>query len=153
LVEAAPLIEALNRYPELYQRAMTRRWCWRLGIEPRGLEEDTAMIGACEKAIVASGTGLDAFFFAHRGGRGSFAASAEGAALQAALAPYVATDSSHPYWSDDAPQSMLIDEVEAIWEPIATRDDWTALEAKVAAVRRMGEALGERPEPQGHGRA
>jgi K+/H+ antiporter YhaU regulatory subunit KhtT len=34
---------------------------------------------------------------------------------------------------------MLIDEVEAIWEPIAEKDDWTALHAKVAAVRRMGK--------------
>ncbi|MFM6829402.1 MAG: protein adenylyltransferase SelO [Novosphingobium sp.] len=153
LVEAAPLIEALNRYPELYGQAMTRRWCWRLGVEPRGLEEDTALIGACEKAMVASGMGLDAFFFAHRGGRGTFAATGEDAALQAALARYVATDNAHPYWSDGAPQSMLIDEVEAIWEPIAAHDDWTALEAKVAAVRRMGAAMGKRPEPQGHRRA
>lgn len=153
LVEAAPLIEALNRFPGLYSQAMTRRWCWRLGVEPRGLEEDTALIGACEKAMVASGMGVDTFFFAHRGGRGSFAATEENAALQAALAPYVATDSSHPNWSDNAPQSMLIDEVEAIWEPIAAHDDWTALEAKVAAVRRMGAAMGKRPEPQGHRRA
>lgn len=45
---------------------------------------------------------------------------------------------------------MLIDEVEAIWEPIAEKDDWTALHAKVAAVRRMGEALGAAPAPRGH---
>jgi hypothetical protein len=36
---------------------------------------------------------------------------------------------------------MLIDEVEAIWAQIAEKDDWSALHAKVAAVRRMGEAL------------
>jgi len=36
---------------------------------------------------------------------------------------------------------MLIDEVEAIWAAIAQRDDWSPLETKVAAIRRMGEAL------------
>ncbi len=36
---------------------------------------------------------------------------------------------------------MLIDEVEAIWASIAQSDDWAPLEAKVAAIRRMGEAL------------
>jgi hypothetical protein len=36
---------------------------------------------------------------------------------------------------------MLIDEVEAIWAAIAKDDDWSLLEAKVAAIRRMGEAL------------
>jgi hypothetical protein len=36
---------------------------------------------------------------------------------------------------------MHIDEVEAIWSAIADRDDWAPFEAKVAAVRRMGEAM------------
>ena len=35
---------------------------------------------------------------------------------------------------------MLIDEVEAIWAPIAEHDDWTRLHAKIAAIRRMGDA-------------
>ena len=150
LVDAAPLIEALNRYPGLYQQAMVRRWCWRLGVEPRGLDEDTALIGACEAAMATGSLGPDAFFFAHRGGRGTFADTAEGTALKAALKPYTATDSSHAYWADAAPQAMLIDEVEAIWQPIAQSDDWSALHAKVAAIRRMGEAMGQRPQPQGH---
>ena len=36
---------------------------------------------------------------------------------------------------------MPIDEVEAIWARIDEADDWSALHDKVAAVRRMGEAL------------
>jgi acyl-CoA reductase-like NAD-dependent aldehyde dehydrogenase len=32
-------------------------------------------------------------------------------------------------------------EVEEIWAAIASDDDWARLEAKVAAVRRMGEAM------------
>ena len=82
--------------------------------------------------------------FAHRSGR-----RAQGA-LADALAEYAAVEDDHSYWSDDAPQSMLIDEVEAIWSAIAERDDWQPLEAKVAAVRRMGDALGEPPVPAGH---
>jgi hypothetical protein len=35
---------------------------------------------------------------------------------------------------------MHIDEVEAIWSAIDKDDDWTPLHAKVAAIRRMGEA-------------
>ncbi|MCY1671138.1 YdiU family protein [Novosphingobium sp. SL115] len=150
LVDAAPLIEALNRFPDLYQQAMARRWCWRLGVQQRGLDEDTALIGACEKVMVAQGEGPDAFFFAHRAGRGGRGYTAAEAALVEALNPYSATDRDHPYWSDDTPQSMLIDEVEAIWQHIADRDDWSALNAKVAAIRRMGDAHGEPPEPLGH---
>jgi hypothetical protein len=38
---------------------------------------------------------------------------------------------------------LLIDEVEEIWAAIAERDDWSLFKAKVAAIRRMGEALTE----------
>jgi len=36
----------------------------------------------------------------------------------------------------------LIEEVEAIWAPIADADDWSAFEAKRAAIAEMGEAYG-----------
>lgn len=141
--EAPPLIEALDRYADLYQAAMARRWCWRLGVEPRGIEEDTALVGAGEHEMGQTGAGPDAFFFAHRGGRPGTGPLAD------ALAPYRAIASDHPYWNDPAPQSMLIDEVEAIWAPIAESDDWTLLESKVAALRRMGEAHGAPPPRAG----
>lgn len=145
LEEAPPLIAALNTFEDHYRAAMARRWCWRLGVVPRGIEEDTALIGLCEAAMAESGEGPDAFFFRHRGGRGD----AKGA-LGEALAAYEPVADPHPYWADPAPQSMLIDEVEAIWAPIAEHDDWSLLEAKIAALRRMGEAHGAPPPPAGH---
>ena len=39
---------------------------------------------------------------------------------------------------------MLIDEVEAIWAPIAEADDWSALAAKLDAIALMAEAYGAR---------
>jgi hypothetical protein len=36
---------------------------------------------------------------------------------------------------------MLIEEVEEIWAAIADGDDWSRFEAKIAAVRRMGDAM------------
>ena len=47
----------------------------------------------------------------------------------------------HEYWSDPEPCSMHIEEVEAIWSAIAEADDWAPLHGKLAAVRRMGDAL------------
>jgi hypothetical protein len=35
---------------------------------------------------------------------------------------------------------MHIEEVEAIWSAIDAADDWAPLYAKIAAIRRMGEA-------------
>ena len=145
LEEAPPLIAALNTFEDHYRAAMARRWCWRLGLVPQGIEADTALIGLCEAAMAESGEGPDAFFFRHRGGRGD----ATGA-LGEAMSAYEAVADTHPHWVDPAPQSMLIDEVEAIWAPIAENDDWSLLEGKIAALRRMGEAHGARPQPAGH---
>ena len=39
------------------------------------------------------------------------------------------------------PEEMLYDEVEALWQPIAERDDWSQFEAKIAAVREAGRAM------------
>ena len=49
---------------------------------------------------------------------------------------------SHQYWSDPAPCSMHIEEVEKIWSAIAESDDWEPIGLKVKAIRRMGEAMG-----------
>jgi uncharacterized protein YdiU (UPF0061 family) len=143
LVEAEPLVAAIERFPDLYHRALARRFCWRLGVASQG-HRDLALIGAAERTMREERIGPDAFFFTYRGGRGAEADLAE------ALAGYAAIANDHPYWSGETPQSMLIDEVEMIWTAIAERDDWQPLAAKIAAVRAMGEALGEPPKPVGH---
>ncbi len=144
LAEAEPLIAAFERFAPLYQARLIERFCWRLGVAPAGGEADGALVGAAERAMREAGIGPDAFFFRHRGGRG-----AEGA-LAEALAGRDEVPLDHNYWADGEPCSMLIDEVEAIWARIAEHDDWQPLYDKVAAVRRMGEALGSPPEPAGH---
>jgi len=144
LADAPPVIAAMERYGPLYMAAIGRRWCWRLGVESRGVEQDAALLAACETALRESGEAPDEFFFRHRGGRNAAGTLAE------ALAGYEPTDASHAHWTDERPQTMLIEEVEAIWSAIAERDDWQPLTDKVAALRRMGEAHGPAPTPAGH---
>ena len=144
LSEAEPLIAALGRFPELYRTNLARRFLWRLGVAPRGLEADLKVVVAAEKALRENSVGVDEFFFRHRGGRETQGDFAE------ALTGYEG-EADNEYWRGEAPQSMLIDEVEAIWAAIAERDDWAPLHAKLAALERMGQALGEPPKPVGHG--
>jgi hypothetical protein len=42
---------------------------------------------------------------------------------------------------------LQIEEVERIWAQIAEHDDWSALTAKVDAIRALGAALGPPPLP------
>ena len=144
LSEAEPLVAALERFPELYRANLARRFLWRLGVRSRRLESDLAMVVAAEKTMRESGIGVDAFFHRHRGGRDT-----EGD-LSAALSGYETDGEDDAFWAEPDPQAMLIDEVEAIWAAIAERDDWAPLQAKLAAVERLGRALGEPPAPAGH---
>lgn len=147
LADSEPLIAAINRFPQLYMEAITRRWCWRLGIEPQGTEQDTAMVAACEKFMRERALGPDTFFFAHRGARALDQLPSECAEV---LRTYTPTASDHSYWSGCEPQSMLIEEVEAIWAAIENDDDWTSLDKKVANLRIMQAAHGPAPRPLGH---
>lgn len=144
MCDAPPLVAALERFPALYHAAMARRFCWRLGVESRGVEADMKLIAAAEQTMREQAIGPDVFFFIHREGRGAQGSLAEALDGRAPL------PSGHEYWSDAAPQAMLIEEVEAIWAAIAENDDWGPLHANVARLRRMGEALGEPPVPAGH---
>lgn len=147
LVEAEPLIAQLERFSEIYGAAMTRRFCWRLGVKASG--DAAAMVEAAVRGMIASETPIDRFFHDWRGGdprEGSDYSDEAWTPFREAVAGFEATGSKdHPYWSDAAPCSMHIDEVEAIWSAIDKADDWEPLHAKVAAIRRMGDALGEAP--------
>ncbi|MCB5424029.1 YdiU family protein [Altererythrobacter sp. CC-YST694] len=142
--EAPPLVAALERFPALYHGAMARRFCWRLGVESHGVEEDMKLITVAEQTMREQSVAPDAFFFTHRGGRGA------NGDLAAVFAGRARLESGSEYWAESAPQAMLIEEVEAIWAAIAEHDDWAPLNAKVEALRRMGNALGEPPIPTGH---
>ena len=146
LTEAAPLVTAFERFGPLYAARLAERFCWRLGVTSARTEADNALIAAAERVMRETGIGPDAFFFRHRGGRNADGALAE------ALDGRQAGSLDHPYWSDETPCSMLIDEVEAIWAAIAEQDDWGPLTDKIAAIRRMGDALAPTPPPAGHAR-
>ena len=145
LADAPPLIAAMERFGPLYMEAIARRWCWRLGVGARGTHEDAKLVTACEKAMRETGEQPDLFFFRHRGGRNARGHLAE------AFAAYPRLDMpDDPYWHGDAPQSMLIDDVETIWSAIADRDDWSALNKKIDTLRLVGRAHGKAYPALGH---
>jgi uncharacterized protein YdiU (UPF0061 family) len=144
------LAPILDRFPALYEQALAEAMLKRLGVQPRDEKEDLALTDAMTRALQQNIVTIDRFFFDWRSGarRGP---SADQAAYDhpvfrpfvEAVAAYVpAAAIEHPYWSDAAPCSMHIEEVEAIWSPIADADDWSRFETKLHAVRRMGEAMG-----------
>ncbi len=147
LMEASPLIDQLERFPDLYAQALVRRFLWRLGVVSDS--DGATLVEAAVRGMVATSTGIDRFFVDWRGG----SARDQTGYTDEAWAPFRDAISAfralgrdnHPYWHDADPCSMHIDEVEAIWQAIDVADDWQALHDKVAAIRRMGQAHGEAP--------
>ncbi len=52
----------------------------------------------------------------------------------------------HSYFSRRKPASLVIDEIEALWTPIAENDDWSAFGAKMDDIAQLGMALGTIPD-------
>jgi serine/tyrosine/threonine adenylyltransferase len=45
------------------------------------------------------------------------------------------TKIQHAYFQNDKPCTLLIDEIESIWQPIAENDDWSLFEKKIQEIR------------------
>jgi len=141
--EAPALSDLLGQWPARFEVALVAKLLARLGVEQRGIAEDRPLASALLTALRSRLVGIDRFFFDWRGGRipaGKAYAAGEFAELRTKLEGRQ-RPLTHPYWSDPAPCSMLIDEVEAIWAAIADHDNWGPFEAKIAAIRRMGDAM------------
>jgi len=141
--EGPILSDLLASWPGRFEAALVERILARLGIDLAGDAENRTLTSAAIKALRSRIVGIDRFFFDWRGGRipgDAVYAAGEFDDLRAGLEGRERT-LSHPYWSDPAPCSMLIDEVEAIWSAIADHDDWSPFESKIDAIRRFGEAM------------
>ena len=141
--EAPTLSELLAAWPDRFQTALLGRMMARLGIDQRSEGEDRPLVSAITKALRSRIVGIDRFFFDWRGGRNpahEIYRDAEFDDLRALLEGRQRS-LTHPYWSDPAPCSMHIDEVESIWAAIVENDNWSPFELKIEAVRRMGDAM------------
>jgi uncharacterized protein YdiU (UPF0061 family) len=141
IAEAPPLSDLLAGWSDRFEQALVEAMVRRLAIAPGANDADlaAALIGA----LASRAQPIDRVFFDWRGGRdpGEEAYPREEFRALARLLDGRERPQSHPYWSDEAPCSMHIDEVEAIWMAIAERDDWRPFEEKITAIRRMGEAM------------
>lgn len=147
---------ALNTIWPQFRAALPAAMLARLGLKPRDVESDSAFVTALFGFLSQSQAPYEQFFFDWRGGALSAkrAAASPSAAYYAgeafrpiadALEGYSASDNvnlDHPYFARSKPRTMLVDDVEAIWAPIAERDDWGILAQTLAEIAEMRDAYG-----------
>ncbi|CAN5406227.1 hypothetical protein BH10PSE3_BH10PSE3_08960 [soil metagenome] len=161
VTDDAGLIAALNSFSDLYRDALRGAVLNRLGLKSRSAEADVDLVQAAFVALAAGGETLrwEPFFFDWFGGEVS-----ERRALEGPRAGLYGGDAfmdfrrrlsafeidrperlEHAVFAHPEPEEMLIDEVEALWAPIAEGDDWSALYAKLGRLEaaRVAYALGD----------
>jgi uncharacterized protein YdiU (UPF0061 family) len=160
VTETDPLIDALNGFGQAYQRELVAALLERLGLKPRGEDEDVALVQAAFAALGEGGEALrwEPFFFdwfckdearALAGPRAALYAGEAFAAFRRLLEAYEAERPerlAHPYFSRSEPEELLYDQIEALWAPIAEADDWSAFHAKLDAIETARLAWGLTPQ-------
>lgn len=146
----------LNRFWPAFQKALADVVVKRLGLIPRGSGADSRLLSAFFSFMEAERPAYEQVFFDWRGGMASERRAAESpqasaygsesfAALGSIFGEYETARDANldlPYFSRPQPRTMLIDEVEAIWAPIARDDDWSMFNTALAEIANMGCAYG-----------
>ena len=154
VAEQSALEKALDVYEPTLQAEFAKAIARRLGLAPADAKSDGLLAKHALEFLGKTKAPYEQFFFDWRGGLASAerASASPSAALYetpefkplrealAAREPAADARLDHAYFARPAPCSMLIDEVEAIWAPIAARDDWSLFHAKLKAIDEMRDA-------------
>ncbi len=145
---------ALNGFWPAFQRALWNAVLRRLALLPRNDAADADLAVRIFAFLNESRIGFERFWFDWRGGLMSAdrpaaspaAAHYAGPAftpVRAALegfSPAPTANLTHPYFQRPAPRTMLIEEMEALWAPIAATDDWAPFHAALDEIEVMRAA-------------
>lgn len=134
----------------------------RLGLRSNGRERDGALARALWTFLHETRAPFEQAFFDWYGGLASVGRAKQSPSarfydqpaftpLRSALEDYEPERNAvldHPYFARHSPCTMLIEEVEALWEPIAQADDWSPLHRKLQDIGIMADAYRrEGPDP------
>ena len=152
LADKESLQAAIETFSPAFHAAQDAALLRRLGLVSMGREQDHALGGAWWRMLEETRTPFEqAFFDAYanrdprRATRFPQAVAEAWAPVQDILDTYAPAPEAtvdHPYFAAPGPCTMLIEDVEALWTPIADRDDWQPLAAKLASIEVMRQAYG-----------
>ncbi|MBR2119459.1 MAG: YdiU family protein [Pseudomonadota bacterium] len=156
LADQPGLEKALGAFEPAIRKEFTEAMLRRLGVQSLDAVRDNELVRAFWIFLSETKAPFEQTFFDWFGGL----ASAERAArspskdhyatpafnpVRDALKDFVpreGVDLNRAFFSRPVACSMLIEEVEAIWKPIADSDDWSVFHAKLEAIDEMREAYG-----------
>ncbi|MEQ1943099.1 protein adenylyltransferase SelO [Mesorhizobium sp. VNQ89] len=158
IAEKSKLEDILHGFEPMFQHSFNAAMLRRLGLAPQSGETTLALVRSVWKFLIDTKMPFEQFFFDWHGGRASEKRAATSPSAEfyaqenfepvfatiAAHQPAAGTRLDHAYFSRPTPCTMLIDEVEALWKPIADSDDWSVFHGKLADIAQMREAYSVR---------
>ncbi len=161
LVEKPALEGALASYWDNFHRGFAGAIIRRLGLRTQGDEADGDLGRALYVFLQETQAPYEQCFFDLYGGRAradrwklspsaafyDAPAFAEVRAMLSLYQPAASAQPGHAYFAAATPCTMLVDDVEALWAPIAERDDWSHFHVKLDAIATMAQAYGTTPFP------
>ncbi|MFT3775882.1 MAG: YdiU family protein [Minicystis sp.] len=150
------LVAVLHDFEPRFLRLSQARIVEQLGLVPRDALSDFVLASRVLCFLDESRAPWDQFFFDWWGGAASEKRAMSGPsashyrgpkldALRHALegySPRAPEQLGDAFFGRARPASLVYDEIEALWAPIAARDDWSLFHTKIADIRAMGRALG-----------
>ncbi|RRN62443.1 protein adenylyltransferase SelO [Caulobacter sp. 602-1] len=161
VADQAGLLAALNGFSDAYRLALRAAMLDRLAVRSRGADEDVALVNAAFRALAEGGEALrwEPFFFDWFGGETSTARALDGPRADlyrtetfetfrrrlADFEPDRPERLADPMFQRPEPEELIVEEVEALWAPIAESDDWGPLTEKLGRIEaaRLAYALGQ----------
>ena len=154
LADQPGLEKALGAFEPAIRKEFTEAMLRRLGVRSLDAVRDNELVRALWVFLSETKAPFEQTFFDWFGGLTSIERAARSpskdhyanpafSAVRDAMKDFVpreGVDLNRAFFSKPAACSMLIEEVEAIWKPIADSDDWSVFHAKLQAIDEMREA-------------
>lgn len=154
LADAEEIDRALATFSATLQSEFARALLERLGLRSCTPASDAAVVRAALNVLTATDVPIERLMFDWFGGEASAARAArsplnqvyESAVFQDLRRAWTNQEpidhaaTAAPYFQRETPCTMTIDDVEALWAPIARDDDWSAFTTKLADIRELKAA-------------
>ncbi len=154
LAERSSLEQALGTFEPILRQEFTSALLKRLGVESKAPQNDAELARVVWIFLSETKAPFEQTFFDWFGGLASADRAAKSPSkdhyanpafapvrdMLQNFTPRAHVDLNHPFFSKPEACTMLIDEVEAIWKPIAESDDWSPFHAKLDTISQMEEA-------------
>jgi uncharacterized protein YdiU (UPF0061 family) len=148
LKEAYPELDVdkiLSSFSEKFNSSLHEGFLNRLNLKVRSPEEVSRLISAFFKMLQETNVHFEQAFFDFYGGRvlsheKTRNYETTGKLFLEELKKFEikdATKAAHPYFKEEIPVTLLIDEIETLWKPIAQNDDWSFYEEKLRKIREI----------------